>query len=228
MPNCYLFDLDGTLVDTAPEIADAVNASLRRLGLGRVTDEQVRSWIGDGARTLVGRALAAVGVAPADLAVTTARAWSDFELDYADHCGRRSAVYPGVRAALARLTNGGARLACVTNKESAFAHRVLQSHDLHGAFEMIVAGDTLAVRKPDPAVIHFALAALDADADDTVLIGDSVTDVRTARAAGIAVWAVRHGYHQGGLTGADTPDRFLDHFDELAPAQNPAERLLIA
>jgi phosphoglycolate phosphatase len=227
MPTCYLFDLDGTLIDTAPEIADAVNDCLRRIGLAEVADEQVRGWIGDGARTLVGRALRASGVAEADLAPALARAWSGFEIDYAEHCGRRSQVYPGVRAALDRLVRGGARLACVTNKEAAFAHRVLQSHALHDAFEMIVAGDTLPVRKPDPLMIHAALDAMHVEPGSALLIGDSVTDVRTARAAGIAVWAVRHGYHHGELTGADAPDRFLEHFDDLAAeAQAPPRQVI--
>jgi phosphoglycolate phosphatase len=228
MPTCYLFDLDGTLIDTAPEIADAVNDCLRRMGLPSVSDDQVRSWIGDGARTLVGRALRASGVTEEDLAAALARAWSGFEIDYAEHCGRRSQVYPGVRAALDRLARSGARLACVTNKEAAFAHRVLQSHALHDAFEMIVAGDTLAVRKPDPAVIHAALDAMHVEPGAALLIGDSVTDIRTARAAGIAVWAVRHGYHHGALTGADAPDRFLEHFDELAAAAATPQRQMIA
>jgi phosphoglycolate phosphatase len=116
---------------------------------------------------------------------------------------------------LDRLKAAGCRLAVLTNKESQFAHRVLAGHDLTDAFEVIVAGDTLKVRKPDPAVVHHALQALDATPDEAVLIGDSVLDVRCARAAGIRVWTVRHGYPAGVLTGEDRPDALIDHFDQI-------------
>lgn len=214
MVTTVLFDLDGTLVDTAPELADALNATLREQGLATVDEALVRSWIGDGARALLGKALRHLN-APPEL---DAPAWDAFALHYAQACGTRSHVHDGVRGMLDRLRQAGCRLAVLTNKESGFAHRVLAAHDLSSAFELIVAGDTLKVRKPDPAVVQHALQALDATAEEAVLIGDSVLDVRCARAAGIRVWVVRHGYPAGALTGENQPDALIDHFDQVGRA----------
>jgi phosphoglycolate phosphatase len=105
----------------------------------------------------------------------------------------------------------------VTNKEAAFAHRLLVRHDLNACFDLMVCGDTLPVRKPDPAMLLHALQALQCEPGDALYVGDSAIDVRTARAAGVAVWAVTHGYG-GPLRGADAPDREVESFDELARA----------
>jgi phosphoglycolate phosphatase len=227
MIDTYLFDLDGTLIDTAPEIADGVNDTLRRLGHAGVADEQVRGWIGEGTRALLGKALRHVGVSDAMLPTELARAWAGFELDYAARCGTRSAPYPGALAALDRIASAGLPMAMVTNKEAAFAHRILVAHGLSAYFDVIVAGDTLAVRKPDAAMVQHALQALGVGAGHAVLVGDSAIDVRTARAAGIPAWIVRHGYHHGELTGDAMPDRFLEHFDELAQASELPARVSI-
>lgn len=212
-----LFDLDGTLVDTAPEIADAVNDLLKELGKPAVSDALVVQWIGEGARTLLRSALEHARVPVAELPAL----WSRFEVHYGERCGRRSTPYPGVRAALERLRDAGDRLAVVTNKETVYARRLLERHELASFFSAVVAGDSLAVKKPDPAVIRYALEELGATLDSALMIGDSVVDVRTARAAGIPVWTVRHGYHHGGLVGADRPDRFIAHFDELGTTLVP-------
>lgn len=217
MTRVILFDLDGTLMETAPELTDAVNAALARIGQPQVSGEQVRGWIGDGARALMARALAAVG-APEHLAPA---AWAAFASHYDAHCGSRSTVHAGVRAMLQRLRAQGWQLALLTNKEGAFAHRLLARHDLAGEFDLIVAGDTLPVKKPDPRVVTHALEALQAEPEDALLVGDAVTDVRTARAAGIAVWLVRHGYPQGELTGDNAPDGFIAHFDQFHPEAAP-------
>jgi phosphoglycolate phosphatase len=206
-----LFDLDGTLVDTAPEIADAVNDLLAELGRPRVPDELVLEWIGEGTRVLLGRALKHSAIPEHEFA----HLWPRFEVLYGERCGLRSHPYPGIHAALERLRRAGSVLAVVTNKEAVYTHRVLERHGLSEFFSLVVAGDTLPVRKPDPKVIQHALAALGADSGSVVLVGDSIIDVRAARAAAIPVWAVRHGYHHGRLVGADAPDRFIDHFDQL-------------
>lgn len=222
MNRCVMFDFDGTLVDTAPEIADAVNDTLLRLGRPLVSEAQVRSWIGHGARMMLARALAAAGIGE-----TQAQAqWEPFRRDYLARCGTRSTVYRGVVEMLERLRASGASLALLTNKESAFAHRVLVKHGLTDHFDAIVAGDTLAVKKPHPDTIHHLLQALGAEPGAALLVGDSVLDVRTARAAGIAVWLVRHGYEQAALEGDDAPDRWIDDFDELV--LDAEERVAIA
>jgi len=212
-----LFDLDGTLIDTAPDIAAALNLALQRQGLRHATLEQVRGWIGDGTRASLAKALRAAGVPDGEVDARVDAAWRAFEFDYAQCCGEHGRVYPGVRRMLERLTGAGIQVGLVTNKEAAFAHRLLVRHDLNACFDLMVCGDTLPVRKPDPSMLLHALEALQCSADDALYVGDSAVDVRTARAAGVAMWAVAHGYG-GALRGADAPDRVIDDFDELARA----------
>lgn len=211
MIRCVLFDLDGTLVDTAPEIADAINDTLRRLKRAPVPEALARGWIGDGTRATLGRALAHAGLPEHELE----RAWPLFQSDYLERCGTRSEVYPQVQGTLKRLAAMGVPMGLVTNKEAQFAHRVLVRHGLSEYFDVMVTGDTLPERKPDPAVVRHALGALGVDAEDALLVGDSAIDVRTARAAGIAVWAVRYGYASEPLVGDLQPDRVVERFEEI-------------
>ena len=222
MLRVILFDLDGTLMDTAPEIADALNDTLQRFGYPVVPEDQVRDWIGDGARVLLGRAMRHVGMPPA----WEAQAWAGFSHDYAERCGSRSRMHEGVRAMLRRLREQGLQTVLLTNKEGGFARRLLAGHDLLADFDLVVAGDTLPVKKPHPGVVAHALAALEAEPHEALLVGDSTVDVRTARAAGIAVQLVRHGYPNGALAGNDAPDGFIAHFDEFRPPAG--ERVAIA
>jgi phosphoglycolate phosphatase len=212
-----LFDLDGTLIDTAPDLTAALNQALQRQGLRAASVQQVRGWIGDGTRASLAKAVRAAGVPEAELEARVDAMWPGFQYDYTTCCGEHSHVYPGVRRALERLIGAGIRVGLVTNKEAAFSHRLLVRHDLNACFDLMVCGDTLPVRKPDPAMLLHALQALQCAADEALYIGDSGIDVRTARAAGVAVWAVTHGYG-GELRGSDAPDRTVDHFDELARA----------
>jgi phosphoglycolate phosphatase len=212
-----LFDLDGTLIDTAPDLAAALNLALQRGGLRTASLEQVRGWIGDGTRASLTKAVRAAGVPDAQIDARVDALWPGFQYDYASCCGEHGQVYPGVRRVLERLIGAGIQLGLVTNKEAAFSHRLLVRHDLNTCFDLMVCGDTLPVRKPDPAMLQHALQALQCAPDEALYIGDSALDVRTARAAGVAVWAVTHGYG-GPLRGADAPDRTVDHFDELARA----------
>jgi phosphoglycolate phosphatase len=219
MLRVILFDLDGTLMDTAPEIADALNDTLQRAGHEPVAEDLVRSWIGDGARALLGKALRHVG-APAG---AEAQAWPGFAQDYEQRCGSRSVVHEGVRPLLRRLREQDLRLVLLTNKEGAFARRLLTLHGLVDDFDLIVAGDSLPVKKPHPGVVTYALDALHAEPVESLLVGDSAVDVRTARAAGIPVWLVRHGYLGGELSGDHAPDGFIEHFDLFNPCSGPRE-----
>ncbi len=212
MLRALLFDLDGTLIDTAPEIALALNRTLRWLGQPEADDDTVRGWIGDGARALLEKALGG----PASEAV-----WQRFSFEYEAACGEASQLYPGVRGMLERLHARGIKLAVLTNKEARFAHKLLALHDITGHFDLLVAGDTLPFKKPDPRIIGHALAALDVPADEAALIGDSPTDVRTARAAGIRAWAVSHGYPQHGFAD-DAPDAWIASFAAFDPERTAA------
>ena len=205
-----LFDLDGTLIDTAPELALALNRTLASTGRPSVSDEQVRAWIGDGARALIGKAIG--GPVPETV-------WQSFSAVYFECCGTGSALFPGVREMLAHCHAAGIKLAVLTNKEARFAHKVLAAHDLLAPFDLIVAGDTLPVKTPDPAVVRHALDALEVNADEAALVGDSVTDVRCAHAAGVPAWIVHHGYPAGEFGGSDLPDAWIDSFERFDPRQ---------
>jgi len=208
MLRALLFDLDGTLIDTAPEIALALNRTLAWMGRPGADPESVRGWIGDGARALLDKALGEP---------STDAVWQHFSYEYEAACGEASVLYPGVRAMLERLHARGLKLAVLTNKEARFAHKLLALHDITGHFDLLVAGDSLDVKKPDPGVVSHALAALDVLADDAAFVGDSVTDVRTARAAGVRSWIVSHGYPNGSFEGGDAPDAWVGRFADFDP-----------
>ena len=220
MIHAILFDLDGTLVDTAPEIADAVNNCMKRLGLPNVGLALVRSWIGQGTRSTFTSALTHAGI-PAH---SISQHWASFAYDYSERCGSSGQVYPGAQAALQRLRDLGLRLGVVTNKEGSFAHRVLVRHGLSEYFDVVVGGDSLSVRKHHPRMLTHALDAIDYAPSQALFIGDSVHDVHTARAACVPIWAVRHGYHNDLLHGIDQPDRWLDSFDQLGVSSWQFER----
>ena len=207
-----MFDLDGTLVETAPEIADAVNDTLRRFDLLEVTQQQVNDWIGHGTRELLIQALAFSG--KTDL-VTIRHSKSltliagEFDRYYKHRCGSRSRLYPQVRETLVALRGRGVKLAVVTNKESRYTATVLDAHQLTPLFDQIVSGDTLPTKKPDPAGIHSCLTAFGVPRARALFVGDSSIDVATARNAGLAVWALPYGYNMGQPIEACTPDRVI-------------------
>jgi len=207
-----LFDLDGTLIDTAPEIADAVNDTLRRLDLPGVSQQQVNDWIGQGTRELLLQALASSG--KTDAALVRARTSfalisAEFDKHYERRCGSRSQLYPQVRETLTALRARGVKLALVTNKEGRHTATVLNVHHLTPLFDRIVSGDTLPSKKPDPAGIQNCLAAFDVPRHRALFVGDSSIDVATARNAGVAVWALPYGYNMGQPIAASAPDRII-------------------
>lgn len=213
-----LFDLDGTLVETAPEFCDAVNDTLQSLHLPRARLEDVQAWIGHGAERLLLQALEQATGQPPE-AVRASALWRaaqpHFAVQYERRCGTTSRLYPQAREVLRSLGERGVRRALVTNKEQRFAQLVLRRHGLRQLLDFVVCGDTLPVRKPDPAGVHACLHAFGVDARRALFVGDSAIDVATARNAGVPVWAMTYGYNMGEPIAAARPDRLLDGLEAL-------------
>ena len=216
-----MFDLDGTLIETAPEICDALNDTLRAIGLAEVKQVQVDHWIGQGTRELLIQALALreqVEVAVVRASDTLAPIAAEFDRHYQRRCGSRSRLYPQVRETLQALRARGVWLAVVTNKEARYTRAVLDAHGLLGLLDHVVSGDTLATRKPDPAGIASCLLKFAVPRQRALFVGDSSIDVATARNAGVAVWALPYGYNMGQSIAACGPDRVIADCSELLGA----------
>jgi len=215
-----LFDLDGTLIETVPEIADAVNDTLLQFGHAPASQQQITDWIGHGTRELLIQALAQATHASAE-AVRGSAQFATIEAAFGEHylrrCGSRSQLYPQVRATLTALRAAGVRLALVTNKEARYTQAVLAAHQLDQAFDRVVCGDTLAVRKPNPAGIESCLQQFGVAPERALFVGDSSIDVATARNAGIAVWVLPYGYNMGQPIAASAPDRVIVDVSALLP-----------
>ncbi|MCE2999679.1 MAG: phosphoglycolate phosphatase [Betaproteobacteria bacterium] len=191
-----MIDLDGTLLDTIPDLAAATNGMLEELGLGALPLETVRNFVGKGIPRLVERALArdiCGHVAPEALAA----ALPVFERAYAGINGRHTTIYPGVREGLEQMRAAGFRLACVTNKAGAFTLPLLERTGLAPFFELTVSGDTLPRKKPDPMQLLHACERFGVAPARMLMVGDSGNDVQAARAAGCPVFCVPYGYNEG-------------------------------
>lgn len=213
------FDLDGTLVETAGEIAEAANRTITEFGFERQPQQLIERFIGAGTRELVLRLVESLGGPGAhDRTGRIDALLERFTHHYAATAGTSCRLYPGCAEALARLQLAGVRLACLTNKEERYGLAVLRAMGIGECFELVVGGDTLAFRKPDPrALLHIA-KTLEVDLDEIVHIGDSRTDVETARNAGVAAWAVPWGYNGGEPIAAAQPDRVFADFGAVADA----------
>ncbi len=192
-----MVDLDGTLLDTAPDLAAAAERMLAALRLAPRSQAEIRSFIGKGIPKLVQRCLQASADATCAAALQD-EALAMFEQFYFEESGRRTAVYPGVFEGLERLRGLRLRLACVTNKAARFTLPLLQQKGLAPYFELVVSGDTLARKKPDPMQLAHICAAFALAPAEVLLIGDSVNDALAARAAGCPVLCVSYGYNEGG------------------------------
>lgn len=189
-------DLDGTLLDTIPDLAVAANLMLDELGKPPLDVDVIRRFVGKGISRLVERTLAA-GVNGAIDPEVTKRALAIFERRYTEVNGRHTTVYPGVQEGLTRLREQRFPLACVTNKSERFTLPLLELVGLAPYFEHVVCGDTLARKKPDPAPLLHVCDALKIPPRDMLVIGDSVNDTEAARAAGCPVFCVTYGYSEG-------------------------------
>jgi phosphoglycolate phosphatase len=191
-----LFDLDGTLLDTADGLAAALNRALAERQLGPLPAAEVRLLIGRGAPELVRRACAQLGLADAE---AQAAVLQRFYLHYAEACrsGVEPPAYPGATESLGSLRSGRHRLGVVTNKQRQMSVDLLSRAGMLESFDVVVGGDSCARRKPDPEPLHFACERLGVTAPQTLMVGDSRNDVTAARAAGMRVVCVTYGYNEG-------------------------------
>jgi len=212
------FDLDGTLVDTAPAIAQAANDTLEAYGMARRSLDEITALIGDGSRQLMLTLLARQYLDRPALAHTVRPddVLQAFDRQLAATLGGAAAPYAGAREALQRLRDAGVRLACVTNKELRHAQRLLQATRLESLFALVVGGDSLPQKKPHPSVLRHVAEALHCDPRRAAHVGDSRTDVEAARNAGVAAWAVPYGYHGDAPIAEAKPQRIFDSIDQVA------------
>ncbi|MBV9634604.1 MAG: HAD hydrolase-like protein [Methylobacteriaceae bacterium] len=206
-----VFDLDGTLADTAGDLIATLNVILDREGIPPLPLAQARPMLGAGARALITRGLAAAGRTVSGERLE--RMFGEFLAHYEAHIADHSELFPGVASALERFAQAGFLLAVCTNKLEALSVQLLAALGVAGRFGAICGQDTFAVCKPDPSALHLTIERAGGGVSRTVMIGDSKTDIDTARAAFVPIVAVDFGYtdlhvsHYG-------PDRIISHFDE--------------
>lgn len=207
------FDLDGTLVDTAGEIALAVNRTLVDFDFAPRPQARIERLIGAGAHELMRQLLRQID---ADGTLDVARVLAGFDRHYADTAGTLGQPYAGCRDTLQSLREAGVRLACVTNKELRHARRVLEANDLADCFELVIGGDSLPCKKPDASVLRHVLTELGSTPAHAAHVGDSETDLAAARNAGVAAWAVPWGYNAGRPIADAAPERLFQSLPEIA------------
>jgi len=213
-PKMVLFDVDGTLVDSVPDLAFCVNAMMRELGMPERPEGSVRHWVGNGVERLVQRALTddLDGMPDEDLFARAMPIFNDF---YAENTSKRSHLYEGVREGMDYVKRAGYRVGAVTNKAAQFTIPLLTTLGLHDDFEIIISGDTLSEKKPSPMPLNYAAAQLGVSAEDSLMVGDSKSDVKAARAAGFQIVCMSYGYNHGEDIRDYEPDAVIDSMTEL-------------
>jgi phosphoglycolate phosphatase len=214
----FLFDLDGTLVDSREDIVRAVNAAMMKMALPAVSQDDVIRFVGDGIEPLIRRVLHMVtGTAPSEDRV---RAGVDFMLEeYRLHLIGSTCLYPGVRETLDALR--GARLGLISNKQEEFCRRILAAFGLAGQFAVVLGGDSLPQRKPDPAPVLNAMRACDISPVETVMVGDSPADILSGKAAGVFTCGISSGFRSREELQAAESDVIVDRFQDLLEYFHP-------
>lgn len=213
-----LLDLDGTLLDTIPDLADASNATLAELGLAELPQEQVATYVGKGTPNLVARLLQAqdTEAGQADPEARFQQALASFQHHYHQCNGRRAILYPGVLEGLRVMREQGMKLAIVTNKPTEFTLPLLRLKGLDAYFDHVVCGDTCTEKKPHPMPMLHACALLGVQPEQALAIGDSLNDAHAARAAGVRVLAVPYGYNEGASVHDLDVDAIVSSIEEAA------------
>ncbi len=210
-----VFDLDGTLIDTAPDLVDSLNAVFARRGYPAVPYEAARTMIGGGPRVMIKHAVEAQNREYSPDVLDDL--YRDFVAHYAEHIAERSRPFPFLIEALDALTNEGHRFAVCTNKLERLSVMLLKELRLAHRFAAICGQDTFGMQKPNPEMLRRTIAAAGGSPQHAIMVGDSLTDIRTARGAGVPVIAVDFGYTDRPVTELD-PDRVISGFDQLPAA----------
>lgn len=213
-PELVLIDLDGTLVDSVPDLAYASDAMMRDLGLPEPGEDAVRNWVGNGVERLVKRTLTGDLHAEPEQALFD-KGYPIFYKYYLESNGQYSRLYPGVLEGLDILKAKGLNLGCVTNKAESFTLPLLKAKGIFDYFGIVVSGDTLPQKKPAPEPLWHAAEHFNAKPENCLMLGDSQHDVKAARNAGFSVIAVSYGYNHGEDINKANPDAVIDSFVEL-------------
>ncbi|MCK4743144.1 MAG: phosphoglycolate phosphatase [Sulfuriflexus sp.] len=213
-PEMILIDVDGTLVDSVPDLAFCVDEMLKQLDMPVRGEERVRHWVGNGVERLVERGLVddLDGYPDEDLKAKALPIFMDL---YAENTCVRSALYPGVQEGMDYMKAAGYKMGCVTNKAAAFTIPLLKQLGIHDEFSIIISGDTLAKKKPDPLPLLHAAEFFGVEPAQSMMLGDSVSDVKAARAAGFQITCMTYGYNHGANIADAKPDALIDSMVEL-------------
>lgn len=213
-PDMVLIDVDGTLVDSVPDLAFCVDEMMKQLGMPVHGEDKVREWVGNGVERLTRRALVGQLDGEPDESMFE-KAYPIFLDLYAENTSKRSVLFPGVEEALAYLKGAGYKLGCVTNKAEQFTVPLLKDLGVYDDFEIVVSGDSLPKKKPDPMPLLHVAEHFGVSPERSLMLGDSVSDVKAARAAGFQIICMSYGYNHGMDIRDAHPDAVVDSMAEV-------------
>ena len=214
-PKLIMIDVDGTLVDSVPDLAYCIDEMMQKLGLQKWGEDKVRHWVGNGIPKLVERALTGE-LEGRPIKEVFDKAYPIFLDLYEDNNSQRSYLYDGVREGLDYLISQGYQLGCVTNKSEQFTHPLLKALGIFNDFKIIISWDTLAKRKPDPMPLLYCAEHFNLKPKECLMLGDSVSDVKAARAAGFDIICMSYGYNHGNDIADENPDLVIDSMKQLS------------
>jgi len=214
-PKLIMIDVDGTLVDSVPDLAYCIDEMMQKLGLQKWGEVKVRHWVGNGIPKLVERALTGE-LEGRPIKEVFDIAYPIFLDLYEDNMAEKSYLYDGVREGLDYLKSQEYQLGCVTNKSEQFTHPLLKVLGIFNDFKIIISGDTLAKRKPDPMPLIYCAEHFNLKPEECLMLGDSVSDVKAARAAGFDIICMSYGYNHGNDIGDENPDLVIDSMSQLS------------
>jgi len=214
-PNLIMIDVDGTLVDSVPDLAYCVDEMMVELGMEKRGEDKVRHWVGNGVSKLVERAITGELEGQLDKELFN-KAYPIFLNYYAENTAKRTCLYEGVREGLDYLSLQGYHLGCVTNKATQFTHPLLKELGIIDYFKIVISGDTLAKKKPDPMPLLYGAEYFGVKPKGCLMIGDSVSDVKASRSAGFDIICMSYGYNHGNNIADEKPDLVIDSMTELA------------